>query len=247
MAQCQFFCIKVLLTAKISLFCLKKANSIQIPLILIKAYYAARQLARLVEDKLRPQKAVIFSKCTSFFGGVYRLGGLHAEICKICSVQFQSLSRKAVNDKLASRVCVAELATAWVVEKEKPLSLKGGCVSLLLTRAPEDDKWQIQMSVPCCACAGNRIQGNALLVAFLPCRRGTSVGSLLCAHRGLQLHQQPLAQWCCPASPLLLCGCQHVSAPEQVESVKHKGDSSPPQSGLCIRSVQQAFISSRKS
>lgn len=180
-AQCQFFCIKVLLTAKISLFCLKKANSIQIPLILIKAYYAARQLARLVEDKLRPQKAVISSKCTSFLGGVYRLGGLHAEICKICSVQFQSLSRKAVNDKLASRVCVAELATAWVVEKEKPLSLKGGCVSLLLTRAPEDDKWQIQMSVPCCACAGNRIQGNALLVAFLPCRRGTSVGSSLAA------------------------------------------------------------------
>lgn len=91
-AQCQIFCIKVLLTAKISLFCLKKANSIQILLILIKAYYAARQLARLMEDKLRPQKAAISSKCTSFLGGVYRLGGLYAEIC---SVQFQSTTCKA--------------------------------------------------------------------------------------------------------------------------------------------------------
>lgn len=69
------------------------------------------------------------------------------------------------------------LAATWVVEKEKPVSLKGGYVSLLLTRAPEDDKWQIQMSVPCSAYGDNGTQDNVLLVAFLPCRRGTSVSS----------------------------------------------------------------------
>lgn len=93
----------------------------------------------------------------------------------VCSFKACHVRQLMIN--LLPESVLQNLATAWVVEKEKPLSLKGGCVSLLLTRAPEDDKWQIQMSVPCCACADNRIQGNALLVAFLPCHRGTSVGS----------------------------------------------------------------------
>lgn len=87
----RFFCIilKLLLTAKISLFCLKKANSIQILLILMKAYYAARQLARHMEYKLRPQKAAVSFKCTSYFFQFYRMEGHYAKICKM---QFQSMS-----------------------------------------------------------------------------------------------------------------------------------------------------------
>lgn len=76
MAQCQFFfCLKVLLTAKISLFCLKKANSIQILLILMKTYSAARQLARCMESKLRSQQAAISCKCTSFLVDFYGVDG----------------------------------------------------------------------------------------------------------------------------------------------------------------------------
>lgn len=132
-----FFCVilKLLLTAKILLFCLKKANSIQILLILMKAYNAVRQLARRMEYKLRSEKAEISFKCTSYFFQFYRMEGPYAKICKM---QFQSMSWATWKTwfpiKSVSRVLLCRIwpqLSLWK-KKKKPLSMEGGYIPLLM-------------------------------------------------------------------------------------------------------------------
>lgn len=125
------------------------------------------------------------------------------------------------------------------------------------------------MSVPCCACAGNRIQGDALLVAFLPCRRGTSVGSspAAMAVSGLSLSHPAFSSLPCvlsvppggfssasspwpsgAAQPLLCCSAvvstfQHQSR-WKVLSTK---ETALHRSLCCVSDLSSKFISSRKS
>lgn len=153
-AQCQFFLYHPETPAyrKDLIILSKKANSIQILLILMKAYYAARQLARHMEYKLRPQKAAVSFKCTSYFFQFYRMEGPYAKICKM---QFQSMSCKGakwktwLSIKPTSRVFCCRIwpqLSLW--KKKNPWAWKGvTCLRIFLSGA-EVYSWILQTANP---------------------------------------------------------------------------------------------------